>query len=236
MGGEGKRFFDNGFVIPKPLIDICGKPFFYWSTMSVLKYMPDSDITFAVLREHIDKYDIQNSILRYFPDAKFVVLDHVLPGAVLTCIRAVDEIDSNLPVIFNDCDHLFKCKLLYDMTEETAALYDGFLVTFRSDSPKFSYVETDHSGIVIRTVEKQVISENAICGAYYFANKDIFLESANEYLEKCSYSEYYMSGVYNCMAANGLRSGILETDAHLSFGTPEEYFAAQMSPLFGDLI
>ena len=31
MGGRGQRFFDNGFIMPKPLIEIYDRPFFYWS-------------------------------------------------------------------------------------------------------------------------------------------------------------------------------------------------------------
>ena len=34
MAGRGSRFFENGFVCPKPLIEIAGKPFFYWATTS----------------------------------------------------------------------------------------------------------------------------------------------------------------------------------------------------------
>ena len=41
MGGKGQRFFNDGFVVPKPLIEINNRPFFYWSTMSILKYNPD---------------------------------------------------------------------------------------------------------------------------------------------------------------------------------------------------
>ena len=35
MAGRGSRFFENGFVCPKPLIEIHGKPFFYWAARSV---------------------------------------------------------------------------------------------------------------------------------------------------------------------------------------------------------
>ena len=39
MGGAGSRFFKNGFVMPKPLIEISGKPFLYWATKSIEKYV-----------------------------------------------------------------------------------------------------------------------------------------------------------------------------------------------------
>ena len=227
MGGCGQRFFDKGFVIPKPLIEIKGKPFFFWSAMSVRKYIPECDLTFVVLKEHIENFDIKNKILNFFPDARIVVIDHVLKGAVLTCMAGVEEISDDLPIIFNDCDHMFGCSELANLDKSDAELFDGFLLTFVSDSPKFSYARCDSEGFVTETAEKNVISHDAICGAYYFRNKNVFLSNAEEYLKKCSYSEYFMSGIYNCMVKNGLKSGIIHTDFHVSFGTPDEYAMAE---------
>ena len=45
MGGAGSRFFKNGFVMPKPLIEINNKPFFYWATKSISKYVELEDLT-----------------------------------------------------------------------------------------------------------------------------------------------------------------------------------------------
>ena len=39
MGGAGSRFYKNGYMQPKPLIEINGKPFLYWATMSIKKYV-----------------------------------------------------------------------------------------------------------------------------------------------------------------------------------------------------
>lgn len=109
MGGKGQRFFNDGYVAPKPLIEIHDRPFFYWSTMSILKYNPDCDVTFVVLREHIEKFDIKNRILSYFPQARVEVIPEVLAGAVLTCMAGVENINDDRPVLFNDCDHMFCC-------------------------------------------------------------------------------------------------------------------------------
>ena len=49
MAGRGSRFFENGFVCPKPLIEISGKPFFYWATRSVEKYVDCADITLSLI-------------------------------------------------------------------------------------------------------------------------------------------------------------------------------------------
>ena len=59
MAGRGSRFFENGFVMPKPLIEINGRPFFYWATQSIAKFVDCADITFVVLEEHIRDHAIR---------------------------------------------------------------------------------------------------------------------------------------------------------------------------------
>lgn len=76
MGGAGSRFFKNGFVMPKPLIEINNKPFFYWATRSISKYVELEDLTFVVLQEHIDDFGIDKSIKKYFPNANIVIIPH----------------------------------------------------------------------------------------------------------------------------------------------------------------
>jgi len=228
MGGAGSRFFKNGFVQPKPLIEINDKPFLYWATNSLVQYVDVADLTFVVLQEHIDKFNIDEVIHQYYPDAKIVKIPHVLNGAVLTSMEGAKSIHDDLPIIFNDCDHMFKCSEFNHFCDNNIdSDIDGALLTFKSTDPKYSFLQMDKDGNVIKTVEKKAISDNAICGAYYFKNKDIFLDNATEYLEKCNYSEYFMSGVYNVMADKKMRIANFTCDSHLSFGTPDEYYAAE---------
>ena len=232
MGGAGSRFYKDGYRMPKPLIEIEGKPFFYWATNSVAHFMNVDDITFVVLKEHVDKFDIDKAILKYFPLAKLIIIPKVLEGAVLTCMEGVKNINDDDSLLFNDCDHAFVCRKFYDFN---GAGLDGALLTFKSKDPRYSFLEMDADGNVIRTVEKQAISDNAICGAYYFKDKNTFMKNAIRYLDECDYSEYFMSGVYNVMAKEGLKIGNFTCDEHLSFGTPEEFLAAKGNEIFGRL-
>ena len=236
MGGAGSRFFKDGFVMPKPLIELKGKPFFYWATKCMSQCVDVQDITFVVLQEHINEFKIDTEIKKYFPDANIVVIPHLLKGAVLTCMEGVKEITDNNPIIFNDCDHIFKCEEFYNYCNSgNFEENDGALLSFESNDPKFSFLKLDENGYVIETVEKVVVSNNAICGAYYFKNKDLFLEMSNEYLEKCNYSEYFVSGVYNIMAEHGKKIVNFVVDSHTPFGTPDEYKEALESSEFEEL-
>lgn len=224
MGGGGTRFGNKGFNVPKPLIMLQGKPFFYWAAMSVLKNVDVEDITFVVLQEHIDKFGIDKEIRKIFPDAGISVIPKVLDGAVLTCAEGLKEINDDLPVLFNDCDHAFVSKEFDKFCENGKFdTPDAALLTFKSDNPAYSYVEFDADKNVIGTIEKVVVSDEAICGAYYFKNKEIFLKATEQYLTKCAYKEFFVSGVYNELLKLGGKVGTFKLDEHISFGTPDEY-------------
>ena len=106
MGGRGYRFFKDGYSMPKPLIELNGKPFFYWSAQSVMKFVDVANISFVVLQEHIDQFEIDEKIKEYYPQARIVVIPEVLPGAVMTCLEGVKGLDDGAPLLFNDCDHV----------------------------------------------------------------------------------------------------------------------------------
>lgn len=237
MGGGGTRFGNHGFNVPKPLIKIYGKPFFYWATESIRKYVDVRAITFVVLREHIEKYRIDEEILSFYPDARIEVIPQVLRGAVLTCLHGIEHIPENAPILFNDCDHLFTCTSFAEFCrEERFDTLDGALLTFESSDPRFSFAAFDDDGFITRTVEKQAISNDAICGAYYFKNKEVFSEATEAYLENCAYNEFFVSGVYNVLADKGARMKAFRVDEHVSFGTPEEFDAAQSSEVYKELL
>lgn len=237
MGGAGSRFFKNGFVMPKPLIEINGRPFFYWATMSIKRYVDIADLTFVVLQEHIDEFYIDCEIQKWFSEARIEVIPRVLPGAVMTCLEGLRNIHDDQPVLFNDCDHMFCCAAFNDVVNGGNWDFDGALLTFRSDQPQFSYVRYAEDGkTVIGTVEKEVVSGQAICGAYMVRNADIFRRMADQYLEECSYSEYFVSGIYNVMCREKMIIRNYEVDFHVPFGTPAEYKTAQNSKFFSQLM
>lgn len=231
MAGEGSRFKDKGFNLPKPLIVIHDKPFFYWSVMSVKNHVGIEDIKFVILSEHRERFGIDREIYKYFPEAEIIVIPTTLPGAVFTCLEGVRDIADDLPVMFNDCDHMFKCNELYTALN-SGFDYDGGLLTFESTLPNFSYVSYDNNGRVIGTVEKQLVSTQAICGAYLFRDSKLFSNMARKYVNECPYNECFMSGIYNVMCHENLQIAIFRTDWNVDFGTPEQLVLAEKSAHF----
>ncbi len=226
MGGAGTRFARFGYECPKPLLELNGRHFFEYATDSIRGHMELSSLTFVVLKDHMERFRIDEEIKKYAPEAKIVTLDHVLNGAVLTCMRGAEAIDNDLPLIFCDCDLMFTSGKLYEYgktLDYSGTCLDGWLVTFENSDGRYSYIKTDEKGFVTETAEKHPISNKAVCGAYGFGNREIFLKYAGEYMDDCPYDEYFMSGVYNVMVKDDKKVGEFPTDSFLSFGTPEEY-------------
>lgn len=187
-------------------------------------------LTFVVLKSHVDDFQIDETIKKFYPQAKIVVIEKILPGAVCTCLEGCKHINDDLPIIFNDCDHMFSCKSL-----DTSLDFDGALLTFESQSPQFSYIKFDDEAKIIGTVEKEVVSNQAICGAYVFKNVNIFREATEKYFETCQYNEFFMSGVYNELIKAGKKVINFKTDFYLPFGTPTEFESAKESKLFAEV-
>ena len=237
MGGGGTRFGNKGFNLPKPLIMLRGKPFFYWAAECILQNMEVEDITFVVLKEHIEKFEIDRRIHEYYPNASIHVIPEVLQGAVLTCLEGLNEIHDDLPLLFEDCDHAFMSEEFFKYSNAGSFdSPDAALLTFESDNPAYSYVKFDSTGKVIGTIEKVVVSNEAICGAYYFKSSHTFKEACEKYLKECSYSEFFVSGVYNELVKLGKEVSTFRIDEHISFGTPDEYDETLDDNRLGDLI
>ena len=103
--------------------------------------------------------------------------------------------------------------------------YDGVLLSFKADNPRYSYAKVGSDGLVVETAEKVVISDNALAGAYCFSSAGLFAKYAQRLIDgglSDSRKEYYISYVYSEMLADGLRVGLATVDTFNSYGTPEE--------------
>lgn len=237
MAGRGSRFSAKGYKEPKPLLQIYGKPFFYWSTQSVRKFVELSSLDFVVLEEHVSGFHIDAEIRKYFPEARIHVLPEVTEGAVITALKGCEDIDDQFPVVFNDCDHLFKSSEFNSFCRSGCGSdIHGILLTFSSNEPRYSFVGKDDKGNVVRTVEKEAISSEAICGCYYFSSRDVFERESQKYIKHCEYKEYFMSGVYNSMISDVMTVRSIPTDSHVSFGTPDEFSLALENQCYKELL
>lgn len=229
MAGEGSRFLKEGWTTPKPLIELNGQPLFKHAISSVVDAEIPVRYSFIVRQEHIDKYHIDEGIHSFIPDANIFSVQKTTRGAVETCLMAEAAIQDDEAIIVMDCDLEFRSKefirIIKDILNTTAnEANGGALVSFESNEPLYSYAELGPNGYVVRTAEKEVISNHALCGAYFFSTGKRFKEVAHRLLDEPEFKkpEYYVSLLYNYLLAEGEKVKLATMEEYRSYGTPEE--------------
>lgn len=229
MAGEGSRFVKEGWTTPKPLIELHAIPLFKRAIGSVHIEGVPMKYSFIVRQEHIDKYQIDRQIKTILPDANIFSVLKTTRGAVETCLMAESAIADEDGVIVMDCDLEFRSGRFLEILKQILSLSadeaeGGALVSFESNEPRYSYAALDENGYVTRTAEKEVISNHALCGAYFFSTGKRFKEIAHQLLNEPEFKkpEYYVSLLYNYLLANGEKVQLAKMEEYYSYGTPEE--------------
>ena len=235
MAGRGSRFARQGIREPKPLVELAGKPFFWWAVESARRAAPLRSMTFVVLDEHCRQFGIDARIHACYPDARIVAIPDVTSGAAETARIGVDALSDDGPIAINDCDHAFLCPEMADLPELLARDADLGLLCFRSDNPAYSYAVLGDAGEPTGTIEKVVASPYAIAGCYLFSGPALFRQIYDAYGANCPYGELFISGMFNAAPPGNKRIVKLMAQRHWSFGTPDELAAVDQRALAGAL-
>lgn len=229
MAGEGSRFLKEGWTTPKPLIELHGLPLFKRAISSVSIDGAPMKYSFIVRQEHIDKYHIDEQIKAILPQANIFSVLKTTRGAVETCLIAESVIADEDGVIVMDCDLEFRSKWFLAILKDILSLpldqaEGGALVSFESNEPRYSYAALGEDGFVTRTAEKEVISNHALCGAYFFSTGRRFKQIAHQLLDEPEFKkpEYYVSLLYNYLLVDDEKVQLATMEEYYSYGTPEE--------------
>lgn len=232
MGGLGTRTSDV-YNKPKPFIDIYDKYLFEYALNGLkdVSYTINTKLTVICRNEILNSYYIKklNQIGWNFADEfNLIQIDKLTRGSLETVMKAEHLIADDDIVIVLDCDLVFKNDDLYNILEriDESEDIDGFLMSFNSDLPRYSYADIDDNNIVKRTAEKNPISNHALAGVYGFACGKQLKKYAklilNKPVEEFDKNEYYVSYIYNLMIQDGARIIMSYLDEYTSIGTSEE--------------
>lgn len=232
MGGLGTRTRDV-YRASKPFIKLFDKHLFEYALdgLSDVRHAYRTKLTMIVREEIMNDYYITklNQIGWNFADKfNLIQIDHLTRGSLETVMQAEKFIEDDDIVIVLDCDLLFKCDDLYNIIDriDEQEDIDGFLLSFNSTEPRYSYAEIDENNIVKRTAEKNPISNHALAGVYGFSSGEQLKKYAeiilSKPLEEFDKNEYYVSYIYNMMIQDGARIVLTYLDEYASIGTSEE--------------
>ncbi len=222
LAGRGQRFVDKGFTLPKQMLKAGDRTTMEWSLDAL--DLEGSRVIFLIRTEAVREHALDAFLEEITPvPAEIVLLDRHTRGSLETVLEARHLIDPSDSVTIFTADVTFSPAYRPQSFLAQPGL-DGWLLTFKSNSPEYSYAETEDDGSVTRTAEKVVISDQALVGVYGFARAATLFEIASEALRRPPQfgTEYYIAPVYNDVVASGGRVATQAVSEMHVFGTPPE--------------
>lgn len=218
MAGLGHRFAEYS-DLPKPLIDVNGQPMI--SRVLDNLDLPGQHI-FIVRTEHLTI--LEPLLKQHRPTSIIITVDKVTDGAACTCLLAKEYIDNDQHLVIANCDQLMNWDSELFLNAIHMTDVDGYILTFKSDSPKHSYAKINRHGYVTRVAEKEVISNIATCGVYHWSKGSYMVEACEQMISKnirCK-GEFYLCPSYNEMIDKGLIVKTFPVIRQHPIGTPED--------------
>jgi choline kinase len=184
MAGEGRRFREAGYELPKMLIEAKGKTLLNGHRFVAINLC--SRLIFVAQQKHEDEFQLSKRIISIYGNqvksVHFKFIDKLTRGQSETACLAKHLIDLSQPLlIFNIDTQFFSSSLEKNLLRKNI---DGVLGAFYSEEPRFSFAALNDENFVTKTAEKEVISSNALTGLYHFTYPEDFFEAAESAFSK----------------------------------------------------
>lgn len=232
--GEGQRFRDAGFSVPKPFIQLDERRVFLDGALQPFNFV-DPDQRLVVLRDEHEAL-WATTATAYQP----LFLKQPQEGAALSVLACLNRMEDDAPVIVANSDQVYEKSLSIWYEDCRLSGCDGSILTFdRENDPKWSYarVAPHDPSLVTEVAEKVPISRYATCGVYYFRRWRQLRTAICQMIaagERYN-GEFYLAPVYNQLIRAGLtvRRFDAKPFGFYSIGTPE-LFKAYVERLQGN--
>lgn len=224
IAGLSPFFKPEDYHFPKPLIEVAGKPMIQLVLENLVDISPDAKFLFVTAWEDTAKYSLASALSLLSPTCKVISLREKCNGALCSCLMTVDDLEEDEPLIIANGDQIIDASLKSIIADLELKCVDAGVITFESIHPRWSYVKTDADGTVLQAAEKQVISNSAIAGVYYFKKASLFIEAAKKCIigSSTTNGQYYISATLNELILEGkeVQAVRISNDAFHSFYSP----------------
>jgi len=193
------------------------------------------DVHFAILREHVDKYDAKIAIDKVYDDYDNVtqhIFEEQTSGPAETVYRIAQKL-GNEPIFIQDCDSFFEGEFRKDNHVNVIDLRKN--LSLQNIAAK-SFAAINEQSVVTNIVEKSVISNFICVGGYGFRSAAEYCK-AFEYLSNTgNIDEIFVSHVIKKMIEDGVFVAN-EVEEYVDLGTYKEFveYNKQRATIFCDL-
>lgn len=233
MSGFGERFRNAGYTVPKPLIEVDGKPIIE----HVVEMFPgEHDFIFIVNQDHLSSGDLnlESTLRRIAPKCRiYPIAPHKL-GPINAVAQVFHVLDPEKETIVNYCD--FTC--LWDWENFKKFVREnelkGALPAYKGFHPhslgttNYAYIRETH-GIASDIQEKSPFTQNrmqeyASSGTYYFQTGALAIAAMKFAMDEglAVNGEFYVSLAYKYLFKNDLPTAVYPLQHFMQWGTPED--------------
>jgi RpiB/LacA/LacB family sugar-phosphate isomerase len=221
LAGYGRRFRNLGYDKPKQMLEAVGVSNFEYSLRSI--DTSQYEIIIILREQQVAEEGFIDFIAEKCQGMNYRI--HTIPretrGSLETVLTLENLIDSRSTLTIFTMDVSFRKPL---NPETFSSLSDGGVLTFKSNSPNYSYAKNEGNK-VLETAEKIVISDQALVGVYFFRQAGEYFKFARLMIanEDTTSGEFYIAPVYNYLIRSGMLIESKAVDEFYVFGTPEEF-------------
>lgn len=224
MAGLSSRFAKAGYSLPKYMLEINGKTIFEHAVRSFEYYFDDEEFLFilrpdSTAKEFVEKKVSELGIKRY----SVLVLEKDTRGQAETAYLALKHYNHDFGITIFNIDTIrynYKKPLFLDEC-------DGYLEVFSAEGEHWSFIEPGSNFNVLRTTEKDRISDLCSDGLYYFKSQKQFCHLFEVAVQNNNQvkGEFYIAPLYNDLIQAGfiIKYDQIQLNQIEFCGTPAEY-------------
>ncbi|MCR8686263.1 glycosyltransferase family 2 protein [Campylobacter sp. 1569] len=228
MAGLSSRFAKAGYELPKYMLKLQKESVFYNVVFGFKKYFDNCSFLFIYRDIHNTKEFIKNECQKLGINTKICIeLQNETLGQAHTVMLGLEKAniqDEEEILIFN-IDTLRFNFIFPEFIKNDEV--DGYLEVFEADGEQWSFVLPGKNNRVLKTAEKDRISNLCSSGLYYFKKTKDFKEvfryvKNNNLLVK---NEFYIAPMYNYLIdqKKDIRYNRIDINDIIFCGTPQEY-------------
>jgi len=229
--GEGRRYAEAGYEVPKPLVPVGGVPM----VVRAVRDLPAADrVVFVVRAEHVRHFHIDDELKRHVPGCEIVTVEGLTEGQACTVRLAAEALEADWPVIVAACDntHVYDRQTLARLMAEPDV--ECLIWTYRHDTrvlvapDEHGWVRVDGDRVLQvsckRPISESPLEDHVVSGFFSFRTARRMIDTIDAMVaaDLRVKGEFYMDTVPNLLVAEGLDVRVFEVEKYIGWGTPRD--------------
>lgn len=232
MAGEGARFKNEGFTIPKPLINVDGN----YMIFQTINCLPKTEKIVYIVKDNILSDSVKNTLASTADDVEIVSIQKLTEGQACTCLAGMHKINLSKPLLVAPCDN----GMIWEDEKFISLINKGNDIicwtftkhlTIKHKPEAWGYVKIDEEDNAINVSVKKPFSddpysEHCIIGTFWFRSGKLFRDLAEELIASNLRvnNEFYVDSIIGLAIKKGNKVKVFDVDKYISWGKPEDLF------------